>query len=66
MMKKLKQRLVATSSKLRRYKARTEQHVQNRMFQKNQANLFERLGNKSRSNDLRAGSQESVRFWSGI
>ena len=65
-MKKLKQRLVATSSKLRRYKARTEQHVQNRMFQKNQANLFERLGNKSRSNDLRGGSQESVRFWSGI
>ena len=56
-MKKLKQRLVAISSKLRRYKARTEQHVQNRMFQKNQANLFERLGNKSSSNDLRAGSQ---------
>ena len=46
----LKQRIVATSSKLRKYEARAEQHVQRRMFQTNQGKLFERLekGNRSK------------------
>ena len=42
MIEELKQRVVATSSKLRRYEARTEQYVQNRIFQTNQAKFFER------------------------
>ena len=29
-------------------------------------NFFERLQKENRSNDIRPGSQESVRFWSGI
>ena len=60
------QRVVPTSPKLRRYKARTEQYVQKRMFQTNQAKLFERLEKEKRSNDIRPGSQESIRFWSRI
>ena len=66
MIEELKQRVVATSSKLRRYEVRTEQYVQNTMFQINQVNFFERLQKENRSNDIRPGSQESVRFWSGI
>ena len=47
----LKQRIVATSSKLRKYEARAEQYVQRRMFQTNQGKLFERLekGNTSKA-----------------
>ena len=46
----LKERIVATSSKLRKYEARAEQYVQ-RMFQTNQGKLFERLekGNRSKA-----------------
>ena len=62
----LKQRLTGTSSKLRRYEARTEQYIQGRMFQTNQAKLFERLEMENRSNDIRLGSQESLTSWSGI
>ena len=64
MIDKLKQRLAGTSSKLRRYEARTEQYIQGRMFQTNQAKLEMEMEN--RSNDIRLGSQESLRFWSGI
>ena len=64
MIDELKQRLAGTSSKLRRYEARTEQHIQGRMFQTNQAKLEMEMEN--RSNDIRLGSQESLRFWSGI
>lgn len=42
-MEELKQRAVATSAKLTRYEARTEQYLQKRMFQTNQAKLFKRL-----------------------
>ena len=50
MTEELKERIVATSSKLRKYEARAEQHVQ-RMFQTNQGKLFERLekGNRSKA-----------------
>ena len=54
------------SNKLRRYQTRTEQYVQNRMFQTNQVKLFERLEKENRSNDIRPGSHESVRFWGRI
>ena len=64
MIDELKQRLAGTSSKRRRYEARTEQYIQGRMFQTNQAKLEMEMEN--RSNDIRLGSQESLRFWSGI
>ena len=60
----LKQRVVATS-KLRRYEVRTDQYVQNIMFQTNQGKLFERLEKENRSNDIRPGTLKCVRFWSG-
>ena len=56
-IEELKQRVVAAPSKLRRYEARTEKYVQSRMFQTNQAKLFERLEKKNRSNDIKPGSQ---------
>ena len=64
MIDELKQRLAGASSKRRRYEARTEQYIQGRMFQTNQAKLEMEMEN--RSNDIRLGSQESLRFWSGI
>ena len=62
----LKQRVVAKSAKLTRHEARTEQYIQNRMFQTNQGKLFERLEKENRSNDIRTGSQEGLRYCSGI
>ena len=52
MIMELNNRLVATSSKLRRYETRTEQYVQNRILQTNQTKLSERLTKENRSNDL--------------
>ena len=51
-IEELKQRVVATSEKLKRYE--------------NKAELFERLEKVDRSNDLRPDSEESKRFWSEI
>ena len=65
-IEELKQRIVATSAKLKRYEARTEQYIQNRMFHTNQAKLFQRLEKEDRNSEVRPGSEESVRFWSGI
>ena len=59
----LKQNVGTSSSKLRRSEVRTEQYVQNRMLQTNQAKLSGRLEKEKRSNDIRPLSQESVRFW---
>ena len=52
MIMELKKRVVATSSKLRSYETRTEQYVQNRIFQTNQEKLSEILTKENRSNDL--------------
>ena len=65
-IEELKQRVLATSEKLKRYENRAEQFVQNIMFQANQRRLFERLEKVDRSNDLRPDSEESKRFWSEI
>ena len=62
-MIELKQRVVASSSKLRRHEVRRDQYVQHRMFQANQVKLFERMEKEKRSNDIRPGSQGSLRFW---
>ena len=65
-IEELKQRLVTTSSTLNRHEARAEPYVQNKMFQTNQVKLFERLEKENTSNDVRPGTQKSVRFWSRI
>ena len=65
-IEELKQRIVATSAKLTRYEARTEQYIQNRMFQTNQTKLFQRLEKEDKSDDIRPESEDSVKFWSGI
>ena len=40
--------------------------ISKKMFLKNHAKVFERLGKEIRSNNIKPGSQESVKFWSGI
>lgn len=67
MIEELKQREMATPCcKLRRYEARIEQYVRNKMFQTNKVKLLERLEKDNRRNDLRSEGQESVRFLSRI
>ena len=43
-----------------RLKTRTEQYVQNRMFQTSQAKLFQRSEKENRNNNTRPESQECV------
>lgn len=50
----------------KRYEARTEQYIDNKMFQTNLAKLFETLEKENINNNIRPGSLESVRFWSEI
>ena len=59
----LKQRVVATSSKQKRYEARTKHYIQSRMSHQNQAKLFGRLKKEKRSNDKRSEIQEVVRTY---
>ena len=46
----------------KRYEARTEQYIDNKMFQTNLAKLFETLEKEDINNNIRPGSLESVRF----
>lgn len=66
-IEELKQRVETASAKLKRYEAKAEQYVRNRMFLTNQAKIFgwKRMEKKNRKNDIRSGSQESVKFWNG-
>lgn len=50
-IEELKQRVVTTSAKLKRYEAKAEQYVRNRMFLTNQANIFgwKRMEKKNRT-----------------
>ena len=50
-IEELKQRVVTTSAKLKRYEAKVEQYVRNRMFLTNQANIFgwKRMEKKNRT-----------------
>ena len=66
-IEELKQRVVTTSAKLRRYEARTEQYAQTGMFLTNQAKLFDwKRMEKNRSNVIIPGIQQSVKFWNEI
>ena len=63
----LKQRIVASAAKLKRYEARTEQYIQNRLFQTNQKKLFERLEKKEETCQQEMPEKEStVKFWNDI
>ena len=65
-IEELKQRIVANSMKLKRYEARTEQYIQNRLFQTNQKKLFERLENTSGGDQEMPEKETTVKFWSDI
>ena len=63
----IKQRISANAAKIKRYEARNEQYIQNRMFQVNQKKLFERLENNGREQEeVKPSKDEALEFWSKI
>ena len=63
----LKQRLIAKSKKLQRYKNRNKQFVQNRMFETDQRRFYEELdGNINSSQVTPDPEEEAKQYWDGI
>ena len=65
-IEELKERMLAKSAKVKRYKQRIEQFRQNRLFDIDQKKTYAELnGNGIRSNDV-PNSEECTKFWSDI
>ena len=65
-IEELKERMLAKSAKVKRYKQRIEQFRQNRIFDIDQKKTYAELnGNGIRSNDV-PNSEECTKFWSDI
>ena len=62
----LKQRLIAKSKKVQRYKNRNKQFVQNRMFETNQPRFYEELDGNSNSSQVTPDPEEAKQYWDGI
>ena len=65
-VEELKQRIKAKTATIRKYEERSNQFMQNRLFQTNQKRLFEKLEGIERRNDVRPDAEESITFWSNI
>ena len=65
-VEELKQRIKAKTAKTRKYEERSNQFMQNRLFQTNQKRLFEKLEGIKRRNYVRPDAEESITFWSNI
>ena len=61
-MGELKQRISATTLKLKCYNLRVKQYRQNRTFKKNQKVLYEDLDGKKRQEYVMPDTKESINF----
>ena len=64
--KELKQRIVAKTEKLKRYKARVTQYRQKKLFRCNQKALYEELGVNCREASDPTQADNDRKFWSEI
>lgn len=62
----LKQRIIAKSKKLQRYKNRNKQFVQNRMFETDQRRFYGELDGNSNSSQVTPDPGEAKQYWDGI
>ena len=65
-IEELKQRLQAKAFKLRRYEQRTQQYQIDRMFQYDQANVYQKLQCDNKREISKPSADESKKFWSEI
>ena len=65
-IEELKQRIVATASKLKRYEQRILQFRQNRLFVIDQKKVYQELDGQTWDNTIIPDAQESCKFWSDI
>ena len=62
----IKQRIKATTGKIKRYDNRISQYQQNRTFKNNQGQFYRDLENKGNLDDDVPNPDEAQQFWSGI
>ena len=65
-IKKLKQKLLAKSAKIKRYQQRITQYRQNRMFETDQKKVYEELSGEFNSESVIPDAEENKSFWNGI
>ena len=66
-IEELKQRIVASAAKVRRYQERVDRFRQNRMFQDNQRQFYRELNQEGeRCDDDQPDAVESKQFWEDI
>lgn len=61
----LNQRLIAKSKKLQRYKNRSKQFVQNRMFETDQRRFYKELDGNSNNSQVTPDPEEAKQYWGG-
>ena len=65
-IEELKQRMKTIQYRIKRYKDRTEQYKQNRIFETNQKRLYEIIDSVHRINEEAPNAGDCLEFWSGI
>ena len=65
-IEELKQRLIATAVKIKRYEDRVKQYQQNRMFENNQKRFYENIQKNSNESEEPPDAEEAKTFWQGI
>ena len=67
-IEEVRQRLIATSAKVKRFTDRVKGYHQNSLFANNQSALYRELNGESKESDANStpNAEESKRFWSGI
>ena len=63
-IEELKQRIIATAAKVRRYQGRVDSYRQNRLFENNQRQFYRELDQEEeRCDDDQPMAEESKQFW---
>ena len=65
-IEELKQRLVATASKIKRYDDRQKQYRQNRLFDNNQKQFYQEIQKKTTTTSVMPDAEETKNFWKEI
>ena len=65
-MDEIKQRILAKSTKIRRYIQRNQQYSQNKMFASNQKRFYNNISNKSNTRQVDPDPEKAKEFWKSL
>lgn len=65
-MEEIKKRILAKSTKIRRYIQRSQQYSQNKMFASNQKRFYDNISNKSNTRQVDPDPEKAKEFWKSL